>query len=254
MTAGWSDLERELDRWAAAGLTATLWWRDDDAVEPTPGLDTLLGLAAAHRVPLVLAVIPAAASRDLAGRVLAAPAVAVAQHGYRHRNHAPAGEKKAELGDHRAAAAIGAELAAGFERLEELFGARLLPALVPPWNRIGAEASGHVGGWGYSALSTFGPRPAAALAGVACVNTHVDPIDWRGSRAFRGEAAVLAQAVDRLAGRRTGSEDRDEPTGLLTHHLVHDAACWDFVDAFLARTAAHPAVRWLDGASAFSIA
>ena len=52
-------LTDEFDRWADQGLTATLWWRDDDAIAPTPALDRLLD--AAGPVPLTLAVIPALA-------------------------------------------------------------------------------------------------------------------------------------------------------------------------------------------------
>ena len=40
-TQPWQDLRDELDRWAEAGRTATLWWRDDDAVMPGPLLDRL---------------------------------------------------------------------------------------------------------------------------------------------------------------------------------------------------------------------
>ena len=41
----WSDLEAELEAWRCRGRRATFWWRDDDAVEATPALERLLGLA-----------------------------------------------------------------------------------------------------------------------------------------------------------------------------------------------------------------
>jgi hypothetical protein len=41
----WATLQRELDRWAESGKTATFWWRDDDAVEETPQLQTLDALS-----------------------------------------------------------------------------------------------------------------------------------------------------------------------------------------------------------------
>jgi hypothetical protein len=40
------------------------------------------------------------------------------------------------------------------------------------------------------------------------------------------------------------------PTGLLTHHLVFDAAAWRFVAELLARTRRHPAARWVGVAEA----
>jgi hypothetical protein len=45
--------------------------------------------------------------------------------------------------------------------------------------------------------------------------------------------------------------DPTEPTGLMTHHLYHDEACWRFIGAFLSQTRSHPAVRWLDPREAF---
>ena len=64
--ADWPGLSAELDAWAAAGRTATFWWRDDDATAPTPELGRLLRLAGAHGAPLALAVIPAEAGPALA--------------------------------------------------------------------------------------------------------------------------------------------------------------------------------------------
>ena len=88
----------------------------------------------------------------------------------------------------------------------------------------------------------------------------LDWLDWRGGRGFVGETAALGLAVGHLAARRAAAGNGvgdeagggDEPTGLLSHHLVHDAAAWDFIEAFIAATAAHPAARWLDAAEAFA--
>ena len=52
-------------------------------------------------------------------------------------NHAPAGEKRAEFGDHRPAAAMLEEIRRGRDRLVALADGRFLPVFVPPWNRIG---------------------------------------------------------------------------------------------------------------------
>jgi hypothetical protein len=43
-----------------------------------------------------------------------------------------------------------------------------------------------------------------------------------------------------------------EPSGILSHHLVHDAAAWDFLAELLARLAAHPAARLLAAAEVFA--
>ncbi|MEQ9812025.1 MAG: polysaccharide deacetylase family protein [Azospirillaceae bacterium] len=244
MSDGWRGLLAELDRWAEAGRTATLWWRDDDAAAPGAALDRLVDLATAHRVPLCLAVVPGRLDTGLAGRLAAAgPGLAVLQHGWRHENHAPAGEKKCELGGHRPPAAVLGELTAGRARLEAAFGARFLPVLVPPWNRIAGEVATHLAGAGFRGLSLYGPRPAADRDGLRLVNTHADPIDWRGGGGFVGEAPALAMVVEHLQGRRTGRMDVAEPTGLLTHHLVHGQVLWRFLDRLLTVLVAHPAIH-----------
>ena len=247
---GWADLRRELDAWADAGRCATFWWRDDDAVAPGPALDRLLEAAAG--VPLALAVIPARAEAALARRLEAAPGVAVLQHGWDHANHAPAGERKSELGPHRPLADMAAELAAGRERLRALFGARALPVLAPPWNRIAPELAAALPDAGFVGLSTYRPRPATERPRLMRVNTHIDPVDWHDGRGFLGETPSLLLALDHLRGRRLGLHDADEPTGLLTHHRVTDEACWAFVARFLAETRRHPAARWVGAGELFS--
>lgn len=257
VSASWTGLERELDAWADAGLTATLWWRDDDACRATPALERLLATAAgggaADATPLALAVIPLAAEPELASLVAVGPEVAVLQHGYAHQNHAGPKEKKMELGPHRPFEQTIADIAAGWQRLESLFGARLLPVMTPPWNRIAPRLAAMLPGIGFSGLSAFGPRQAAEpWPGLRQINTHVDIIDWKGTRGFAGAPSALAAAAGHLAARRAGRADAAEPTGLLTHHLVHDEGCWAFVAEFLARTAAHPAVRWISAREGFA--
>src|SRR5207302_6327062 len=127
-------LEQELDAWGAAGRSATLWWRDDDAVSATAELDRLLSLA--DGVPLAVAVIPGRATDSLARRLGACPSLSVLQHGWTHTNHAPPEDKKAELGAHRPNAIMLDELAIGWRHLAGLFGAQARPVLTPPWNRM----------------------------------------------------------------------------------------------------------------------
>jgi hypothetical protein len=241
----WDDLKRELDAWAAAGKTAEFWWRDDDATAATPALERLLELRGRHDVGLMLAVIPARADTSLAGRLTSEPQVAVVQHGWAHLNHAPPGRPKAELGPGRAAAYVLGELTRGAWVLDRLFG-DWLKVLVPPHNRITGEIAGALPAAGYVGLSTdkARPFPASEGAGFIQVNTHVDIMEWSKTRAFLGEALSLTLAIQHLAGKREGRFDPAEPTGLLTHHLAHDEATWQFADRFLAQTRAHKAVTW----------
>src|SRR5690606_37909844 len=135
--AAWQALGAELAAWQEAGRVAGIWWRDDDAVAPGAALDRLLDLATRHQAGLALAVIPAQAEPALARRLAEHPArTAVLQHGYAHTDHAPDGAKKCELVAPATRPAILEELARGRDRLGALFGDRLLPVMVPPWNRI----------------------------------------------------------------------------------------------------------------------
>lgn len=256
LNEGWQGLSNELDHWRDAGLVATFWWRDDDAVSATPALDHLFDLSRLYQAPLSLAVIPAAADDHLAATVTEAAdttGVAVLQHGFDHKNHAPASNKKAEFHEARAPDMQKRNIARGRALLAARFGQRFRPVFVPPWNRFPPSLIGLLGECGLTGVSTFKARPASHPApGLMQVNTHVDPIDWRGSRGLADPAAILAQAIGHLRARRTGSADPHEPTGLLTHHLVHDDRIWRFVADFLATTTAHPATRWLSADEAFA--
>jgi hypothetical protein len=253
--ANWDDLTRELDAWGEADLVASFWWRDDDAVAPSAALDRLLATSVESAAPLALAVIPKNAEAALAARVDDSGAnVGVLQHGYAHANHAGEGDKKIELGRERPTEIVIAELGVGWERLHKLFGPRALPVMVPPWNRIAAHIVPMLPEMGYRGLSTFEARKRPeAVRGLTQVNTHIDVIDWKGNRGFVGTEAALDAAIDHLRARRTGAADRDEPTGLLTHHLAHDPPADDFIKDFIRRTRAHAAARWLRAEAVFPV-
>ena len=224
----------EIARRADSGKPLRLWLRDDDAVEPTDVLDRLLALTERHGVPLLLAVIPAFTGEVLAGRLESEPHVSVAVHGWAHRNHALAGHKNQELGDHRPAGTVLGELGEGFERVSALHGSRFVPMLVPPWNRIAASVAAGLPDLGFEALSVFGPEKPAPLK---MLNTHVDIIDWRGTRGGRPAEAVIADLV-------SVSKSHAGPIGLLTHHLVHDEAAWELMALIFDATARHSGCGW----------
>jgi len=243
-TAGWSDLAAELDRWGQAGRVASLWWRDDDAVTATPRLANLLRIA--RGAPLALAVIPAPASAALAEAVRGAPSVAVLQHGWRHANRAERG-KKSEYPKERPAAAVAAEIAAGRARLVDLFGPRAVPVFVPPWNRIAPELLPVLADNGIAILSTIAPGRSTRLpAGLVSIDIHLDVTDWKGDRGFIGTAAAIGTLVGWLRAYRLGIAALALPIGILTHHLIMDAATAAFMETFVALVGSHAAVRWTD--------
>lgn len=233
-------IARGLDAAAADHRSVAFWWRDDDAIAPTPALDRLIGLAERHAVPLVLAVIPATATEALARRLEQAPAtIRVAQHGFAHLNHATPPAKKAELGADRPAETVLAELATGRTRLQALFGARFLPVLVPPWNRIAPAVAAGRSAIGLPGLSVHAglPRDGHRL------DTHLDPVDWHGSRSLAA-ADFLEEKTRAAFAARVEIASRAVPIGLLTHHLIHDTILWQALDATLGVAAGHPAACW----------
>ncbi|MBO9407526.1 polysaccharide deacetylase family protein [Shimia sp. R9_1] len=232
MKIDWEPLRAEFREWRAAGLTLPFWWRDDDAVTPTDALDHLGALSAAVEVPVHLAIIPEQATVDLA-QTLRDTFVPVV-HGWAHLSHTPEGIKNAEFGAGRPPEVAQADLAAALEQMTSLFGNRLAMMFVPPWNRMDVALMPALAALGYDAVSTYQPRNQSfAALGLEQINTHLDPIYWRGTRGLVAPDALIAQLIALLKDRRAGLTDNHEPLGYLTHHLVHDDDIWNFSDQFL---------------------
>ena len=237
----WEALDEDLARWRDAGRSPEFWWRDDDAATPTPPLRQLITLSRTSGVPVALAAVPLAAVPEL----FAGHDACVLLHGTDHRNRAAPGEKKTEFAAAEPDEKAIARLAAARERLARLAGGRFQPVLVPPWNRLKRTLVARLPAAGLHGLSAYGPRATAQPArGVAQVNTHVDIIDWHGTRGFIGEEAALRAVLKQLAAQSS------EPTGLLTHHAVHDAAAWAFLERLFERTR-RAGARWREPAALF---
>ncbi|TYC67151.1 polysaccharide deacetylase family protein [Stappia sp. BW2] len=241
------ELTDHLDWFAERGRKVRFWWRDDDAVEPTPALERMLSLADSHNVDLAFAVIPKMATRALAERLAGEPHALVLQHGWQHKNfqRKDLGEKAAELGSRRDPDELMAELKSGHDRLQELFGEKFVKAMVPPWNRIDPEISRRLPGLGLPGLSTFTwhnfPRAHQ-------LQSHIDILKWKKQVRFIGwESARLRFDLQLTRRRNTGTE----PVGLLTHHLVHDDGCFEFLDVFLEIAAHHEGAEWPEVKSLF---
>jgi hypothetical protein len=244
--ATWDELEAELALWRAAGEAPTFWWRDDDVEEPTADLDRLIALADRFRAPLHLAAVPRGVGAPLKERLEGAPGTLVLQHGLAHRNHEPKPARASEVGVNRKLSLQEADLREGWRLLTEAGLPRLLPVFVPPWNRIADKTLPHLPGWGFPALSNFDRRPSPSpVADLQIFNGHIDPIRWKEGARFAGTEKTLEQCLRHLRQRRTGEADRDEPTGLVTHHLQTDEATWDFTEAFMERVTRGGSSRWI---------
>ncbi len=227
-------LINELEKWAACDAIAEFWWRDDDAQQTTPQLAKLFALSERYKAPLALATIPENLQDNLVTSLYNRKLIRVLQHGYSHRNFAPPEQRKMELGIHRPIEEILAQLKTGFDCLSNRFGSQFVPVLVPPWNRIDVKVVAGLSAIGLKGLSDLGPRPAVTtMHALTQVNVHVDIIDWKNNRCFIGNKQAIAQIISHLAAKRIGQADSTEATGIMTHHLVHDSACWNFLDLLL---------------------
>jgi hypothetical protein len=98
---------------------------------------------------------------------------------------------------------------------------------------------------GLSGLSRFKSRVAEEAApGVVEANTHIDLIDWRNGRVGKPLFVIVDEIIQHLTARRTGAADRNEPTGLLTHHLVMDVPAWHALSEVLGRLENDPRAAW----------
>ena len=113
--------------------------------------------------------------------------------------------------------------------LRAVFADQLVPLFVPPWNRIDARFLPVLEAVGYGGISTYGARKSVTpAAGLVQINTHVDPIFWRGHRGLVDPETLIAGLTRTLQARRAEEIDRTEPLGLLTHHLVRTEEVWNF--------------------------
>lgn len=240
MTALWQPLRDEFALWRTAGLTPELWLRDDDAVAPTSKLDRLIALGQDFAVPITLAIIPAHTGSDLAKRLDSAPHIHPVIHGWSHANHAPASEKKQELGAHRPRAVVLDDLTKGLDHLSGLYGERLTPLLVPPWNRIDPALLADLPALGFTGLSAFGHK-LVSRPGLAVINAHIDIVDSRAGNACRDHAWLVAALTHELTEARTAG---GRPVGLLSHHLVSDEQAFQFLRDLFEMAPANR-VRWL---------
>ena len=213
------------------------WWRDDDAIEPTPQLEKLLNIRETAQKPLHLAVIPALLKPQLAP-ALPDEEVTVLQHGFAHKNHEPQGALKSEFGPHRKAGLAGANLQKGRAILQEAFGAQFFHAFVPPWNRMTDSLKPLLIQNDLQGYSGYRRRK---LGESHVCNTHLDVIGWRFGRRFIGRKRAYRRLLAEVLRRCQG---HNEPLGILTHHLVHSDDVNDFLLELFQLLKSHKGACW----------
>ena len=126
---------------------------------------------------------------------------------------------------------------------------RALPVLVPPWHRISSDVVQRLPQLGYSGLSTFADAfTAPQIEGLTVENSHLDLIDWRGTRGGRDHQELLDDLIELIEVRTPAGL----PIGILSHHLVHDEVVWSFLDKLAGVLDGHPGAFWRQPSELFS--
>src|SRR5689334_22204884 len=129
---------RELDLWAARGLKASFWMRDDDAIEVSDSLVLLREIAARYAVKIGLAVIPGQAVPELTAFLETnARNFYPMCHGWQHINYNTR-RKPAEFGAERPHPKLVRDAERALGSFSTAF-RNAKPIFVPPFNRITPE-------------------------------------------------------------------------------------------------------------------
>jgi hypothetical protein len=216
----------ELRAWETLGVKPKLWWRDDDAHHESTPLQQLCRLLASET--LLLAVIPSLLTEDLVWAIKGSPGIAVAQHGWKHLNHATPGYLPNEYPPERSRAEVVQELSAGQIILSEAFPTSFLRVFVPPWHRCATWILREATSLGYDGVSVGAPLFPLLRHGYAGeTNIEIDICDWSQGGGFIGANRFAVKIVKALRLRREWSA-LDTPIGILSHHeclTSKDFAC-----------------------------
>jgi hypothetical protein len=197
-----------------------IFFRDDDAGWADARLFELIDRFASHGLPLDLAVIPDAISEGLAAELVTRH-VGLHQHGFAHVNHEREG-RKCEFGSSRGRDEQCADIAAGRDRLRELFGERLDPFFTPPWNRCTRDTGECLVALGFTLLSR--EHRADPLGLLPELPVHLDV------------ARLSPEELDERFARHVTDGG---PVGVMFHHEVMEPEDMARADELLALLAGH---------------
>ncbi len=241
----WDTLEHTLAKFAEP---VQFWWRDDDAVEESTALNHLIDLQQRYNIALHLAVIPHHLKSTLLDSLSPHDDIWVLQHGFSHQSYAAPQQRKIELGGECDPEQLRKQLAQGKHILEHAFPKQFLPIMVPPWNRVDD--------WVHPLLQSIGYSAWSGLASLSpSLNTknivdqldnypvHIDIMNWK-TRQFAGVEIVVNNIIQHLEKQRLSTTSENKAIGLMTHHLVHDTSCQQFLDQFFAFSQTHSMIEW----------
>lgn len=218
--------------------TVPFFFRDDDAGWEDVRLFQLIDLFAEHNVPVDVAVIPKALSRETADRLrrqveVDSKSISLHQHGYAHINHEQEGRKN-EFGPSRSWREQLEDVKRGQSLLMDLLGPVTDPIFTPPWNRCTDITAVCLWETGFKYVSR--DRTAQPLDAPDLQELSIS-VDWfahrKGIRLTSDElGSLFATAV------------RDQPVvGVMLHHGVMDDFEFRRLRQFLQFISTHPQAR-----------
>lgn len=239
-------LRQALDRRAETGAPVlSFWWRDDDLEIPSLALAEMLTATEDSGIAPGLAAVSGAVKSE-AISALDGTQARVMPHGWRHVNHEPAGAKKSEYGPRRAVEERLAEIDGACNRIAALAGTRALLVFTPPWNNIATDLLPHLHrskAAGVSAYRMPGREPQSASR--PRLDTHVDLIDWRGTRQGLSAERLVDLLVPWVKLASVTENPLDSAVGVLSHHLVTRPNDWSAWAPVWRVIASHSASRWV---------
>ena len=249
-----ADVQRvkdELTLWRAIGEMPVFWIRDDDATCVSGQLERLHSIATRYDVNVGLALIPGLLEADLVAFLRTKSSNFYPMcHGWKHVNHASAGNP-GRFGNgrsHRAACLDATR--AGYAAIRQSFYGHSA-VFVPPFKSHRVDHDRCAGQHRLFSGLSVGPRPlerriarvvnrygwAPALniawkGPLQRIDAHVDQIEWKSGSA-RDMDVVADALMGQLRLRRKGFLPPRTPIGLLTHHRVHDERIWHLLESLI---------------------
>lgn len=242
----WQALEKELSEWRSIGRSPRLWLRDDDATVPHPLLDQLWAVCAEAKVPVLFAAIPSLFSPALAEWAKDKQGASFALHGFDHQDRAGGADEdgKNEFPPSASPEHSLRKIAVGKHLMQQAFGERFAPVLVPPWGNCDPLVRQLLPDLGLRGYSGAYKRAHAVEDGLHVANVHLQVPHSVGGQWQFEEKDTLSRLILQLRNSRAKGQEHDEPVGINTHHKAMFEPCFDFLRQLFAFSRAH-GVRWL---------
>ncbi|HEU5131626.1 MAG TPA: DUF2334 domain-containing protein, partial [Pyrinomonadaceae bacterium] len=159
--------------------------------------------------------------------------ISIHQHGYAHVNHEQTG-RKCEFGESRSSECQQADIAAGKELLNDLFGPIADPIFTPPWNRCTPSTATSLKNDGFTLLSRDITATRLSVPGLTELPVS---IDWFG---HRKNVRLTPDEIGSSLGAAVSSQS---PVGVMLHHALVDEAEREMLSELLKLLSSHSRVR-----------